>query len=98
MVTRIVKMTFKPDRVNDFLEIFNVSKELIRASQGCLYLELLNDKQSTNVFFTFSRWDGEEDLERYRNSELFKTTWAKTKVLFSEKTEAWTLESHGVTG
>lgn len=86
-------MTFILDRVNEFLEIFNVSKELIRASQGCIYLELLNDKRQPHVFFTLSRWDSEEDLERYRNSQLFKNTWEKTKVLFSEKTEAWTLES-----
>ena len=35
----------------------------------------------------------EEDLEKYRKSELFKGVWAKTKILFAEKAEAWTLEN-----
>lgn len=42
--------------------------------------------------FTLSHWESEENLEQYRQSELFKSTWAKTKVLFREKAQAWTLE------
>ena len=29
------------------------------------------------------------DLNNYRNSELFKDVWSKTKILFNKKPEAW---------
>ncbi len=50
MIIRIVKMTFVPEKVNEFLEIFNSSKQLIRNFAGCSHLELLNDINSPNVF------------------------------------------------
>ena len=48
-------MTFEPEKLATFLEIFEQSKNKIRA------------------------------MNQYRDSELFKTTWAKTKVLFAAK-------------
>jgi quinol monooxygenase YgiN len=93
MVIRIVKMTFNSSQTADFLEIFNKSKEKIRAFEGCSYLELLSDKADSRIFFTYSIWDNEESLNKYRNSSLFKETWAKTKLLFDEKPQAWSLSS-----
>ena len=58
--------------------------------------QLLKDRKQLaalpNVFFTLSFWENEEALNAYRDSELFKTTWAKTKILFSDKPQAWTTE------
>lgn len=92
MIIRIVKMTFQPEKVNDFLEVFNASKQFIRNFDGCSHLELLNDVNAANVFFTYSYWDSEGHLNNYRNSELFAGVWAQTKILFAAKTEAWTVE------
>ena len=92
MIIRIVKMTFEPQKVNDFLIIFNESKQLIRNMEGCSHLELLNDINSTNIYFTYSYWDSENDLNNYRNSQLFNNVWTKTKALFSAKPEAWSVE------
>lgn len=93
MIKRIVKMTFREDAVETFLnEVFEHSKNRIRAFPGCRHMELLRQKNKPNVLFTLSFWDDETALEAYRQSELFKTTWAKTKVLFAEKAEAWTVE------
>lgn len=89
MIVRIVKLTFEQEYINDFITIFNESKELIRNFDGINKLELLRCSTQGNVFFTHSHWESEEALENYRHSELFKITWAKTKPLFSEKAEAW---------
>ena len=89
---RVVKMTFKPENVDTFLAVFNESKELIRNFPGVQHLELLNDKHQSNIYFTYSIWDQEESLENYRNSELFKSVWKKTKPLFESKAEAWSVE------
>jgi heme-degrading monooxygenase HmoA len=87
-IRRIVKMTFQPDRVKDFLEIFDESKREIRQMEGNFGLQLLRATAETNILFTLSDWESEAYLDNYRQSELFKKTWAKTKVLFLEKAEA----------
>ena len=92
MFVRIVKMSFKPDNIDDFLNNFEDSKSKIRNFKGCSLLELYRDKINTNIFFTYSYWDTEQDLNNYRNSNLFKTVWAKTKILFNEKPVAWSVD------
>lgn len=91
MILRIVRMEFKPEHVSDFLDVFNASKHHIRAFPGCLHLELHRDAEKENVFFTYSHWNDSQDLENYRLSELFQTTWAQTKVLFQAKPMAFSL-------
>ena len=93
MIKRIVKMTFREEQTADFIAIFDESKDAIRAFPGCLHLELLQSQSPDNIFFTYSWWEGESDLERYRQSELFKSTWARTKALFAVPAKAWTVQS-----
>ena len=96
MFVRIVKMSFEADRIDLFLANFNENKENIRKSKGCELLELYRDKTDTNVFFTYSLWETENDLENYRNSALFKNVWAKTKVFFNDKPQAWSVDKHTI--
>lgn len=98
MINRIVKMTFLPGKTGDFIEIFNQSKEKILACDGCKMVDLLNDIHQPNIFFTHSLWEEEAHLEAYRKSELFKNTWAKTKLLFQEKPQAWSLTLNSKAG
>lgn len=85
-------MTFEEDKVSTFLTLFNEYKSRIKASEGCHRLELLKDHSANNVFFTYSEWEHEEMLDKYRYSTLFKTVWGQTKALFSAKAEAWSLD------
>ena len=89
---RIVKMTFDPERVNEFLTNFEEVKQQIRTFEGVKHLELLNDKNKPNIYFTYSIWESEEHLNNYRHSDLFKSVWAVTKPMFIEKAEAWSIE------
>lgn len=92
MIKRFVKLTFHPEDTQTFLDdVFEPSKKLIRAFPGCLHMELLRHTEQSNVLFTFSIWDSEAALENYRQSDLFRNTWAKTKALFAEKAEAWSM-------
>lgn len=92
MLIRIVKMEFNPAYVEEFLNIFHASAPLIRAFEGCTNLELYQDKNQPNIIFTYSYWEGPENLENYRKSALFGETWKKTKVLFSGIPAAWSVE------
>jgi len=91
VITRIVKLTFRTENISDFLEIFRESNKYISSFNGCRHLELLTDKGNSCIFFTYSTWESERYLDNYRKSDLFITTWEKTKVLFSEPAVAWTL-------
>lgn len=92
MIKRFVKMTFKPEHVQDFKKLFNNTKDLIAAAEGCSHLELLQDAHNECVFFTFSMWEDISFLEQYRESDLFNSVWAKTKVMFNDKPQAWSLK------
>ncbi|MBN4066084.1 antibiotic biosynthesis monooxygenase [Candidatus Amoebophilus asiaticus] len=95
MIIRIVKMTFQKEKVHDFLNIFEQSKEKIKSFEGCKHLELHNDIEEGNVLFTYSIWNSVEALENYRKSRLFSDTWSKTKKLFIAKSMAWTVRKVG---
>lgn len=90
-VIRIVQMTFSPDKVSVFLDLFAQRKHMIREFEGCLHLELWRHQQQSNIFYTYSIWESEEALNRYRASHFFDETWQQTKVLFADKPVATTL-------
>ncbi len=91
MITRVVKMVFRSDAKEEFLAVFNANKQFIAGFEGCQSLQLLHEKSRPEVFFTLSVWESEDHLNRYRDSKLFGEVWGKTKVMFAEKPEAWTL-------
>lgn len=93
MLVRIVRMTFNPEAVDAFLELFDRSAPKIRAFDGCLHLELLADSRYPNVISTYSRWTSESALNLYRESDLFTETWEQTKSLFAAPAVAY---SHGL--
>ena len=92
MFVRIVKIGFHEENIKIFLADFEENKHKIRGFQGCQFLELYRDKNNPTIFFTYSYWKDEEALEAYRNSELFKNIWAKTKPLFNRAPEAWSVD------
>ncbi len=93
MIVRIVKMTFKREKIQDFLLFLEENKSKIRNFPGCLRIEILQEKNNPTVIMTHSYWDSEVDLENYRCSELFKFVWRNTKIHFDEKPEAYSMVS-----
>ena len=93
MFTRIVKMEFEKENIPSFLSNFEKVKEKIRSFPGCTFLELYQDKKDDTIFFTYSKWEMESNLENYRNSELFKNVWATTKPMFRSKAQAWSVDT-----
>ncbi len=93
MIVRIVQMNFKSDKIEEFIALFSERKETIKSFSGCQRLELLQDCDNPNIFFTYSHWDSVADLDHYRFSPFFKETWTLTKALFAEKAKAQSLIS-----
>ena len=92
MFIRIVKMSFHKENIPIFLENFDLMKEKIRNAEGNGLLELYQDKNNPCIFFTYSFWETENDLENYRKSALFDEIWSFTKRLFNDKPEAWSVD------
>ena len=95
MLIRIVRMTFKPEAVPTFLDIFRSSQAQIRQMPGCRFLELWQDTDQANVYCTHSHWDSAADLDAYRHSALFGQVWPATKRLFAAPAQAFSV--HQVT-
>jgi heme-degrading monooxygenase HmoA len=96
MIVRIVKMTFEKDKIDEFCALFEARKQTIRGFKGCKHLELWQDSAHEQVFFTYSIWESEADLDHYRFSDFFKDTWGKTKALFAGKPEAWSVMKRSI--
>ncbi len=93
MIIRYVKMSFESAHIADFKNFEKSIYDTIRGFKGCEYLEILQEVNNPQVFFTHSHWRSEEDLNNYRHSDFFQKTWAKTKQWFNAKPEVWSLES-----
>ena len=85
-------MRFHEDKIAAFLANFETVKHHIRSFEGNHFLELYQDKNDPRIFFTYSYWENEAALEKYRNSILFNEVWSYTKALFSDKPEAWSVD------
>jgi len=82
-------MRFKKEEIPAFLELFDQKKELISSFPGCQGVRLLNDVHDPQVFYTYSHWNSTDDLELYRQSELFHEVWSATKIKFCDRPQAW---------
>jgi heme-degrading monooxygenase HmoA len=91
MLIRIVKLSFHQENIPAFMDNFELMKQHIRNASGNRLLELYQDKSNPCVFFTYSYWETEEDLNNYRKSALFDEIWTFTKKLFNDKPEAWSV-------
>lgn len=91
MITRFVKLSFEPSKVEEFKSLFYSTKNAIESFNGCIEVKLMQDVSVNNIYFTISKWESEELLNEYRQSELFAKVWTQTKSYFNDKPEAWSL-------
>jgi len=95
VIRRIVHMRFEAKQIEAFLKIFEESADAIRASEGCHEVVLFQDEDDPTHFTTWSLWTSVEHLNQYRQSDLFKSTWARTKPLFRERAQAFSYTEVG---
>lgn len=91
----MVKLQLQDGKFEQFKEIFEYGKDVVAGSEGCFYVQLLQDDNDPNVIFTLSEWTSEEALNKYRSSEEFRAYWPKIKDLLSVKAEVWNLYTKG---
>ena len=89
---RIVKLTFKEEHRQEFIDFVSEYKTHIESSRGCEKVDFLNDIANPNILFTYSHWESENHLNEYRNSDLFAKIWPHVKQWFDAKPEAWSVD------
>ncbi|MCE3296985.1 MAG: Antibiotic biosynthesis monooxygenase [Crocinitomicaceae bacterium] len=95
MITRIVKLHFREDKIDEFLAFFEGIKWKVAKQEDCFGMKLMQDKNCPEIVFTYSLWKDEKALNSYRDSELFgQHVWPTIKPWFKEKAEAWTVSEY----
>jgi hypothetical protein len=89
---RIVRLSFETEHIENFKSLFEERKLKIRQFEGCSSLDLWQDKSQPGVFYTYSIWQQEHDLEAYRQSALFQDTWSQVKRWFKEPPQAFSAD------
>jgi len=93
MIKRLVKLHIEKGNEHVFQSIFNERQEKIKSFDGCQHVELWQEVNRPQIFFTYSIWDSEQHLDAYRFSEFFKETWSLCKAIFESKAEAWSVQN-----
>lgn len=91
MIERIVKLEFQNDKVEEFIQLYKKIHTQIKLQEGCALVQLLQHCEHENIFFTYSVWNSQKNLDTYRFSPFFKNTWTTIKPWFCEKPCAWSL-------
>ena len=94
MITRIVKLTFQEDKIDDFIRFFDTINTRVSTFENCYGMRLMQEKSKPHVVFTYSVWESEDALNKYRDSELFQGVWSTIKPWFGERAEAWTVTTY----
>lgn len=92
MIIRIVKLTMQTENIEKFKTYFPTVSDTIRHQEGCNLLQAWQDINHPEIFFTYSLWNGEEDLNRYRDSAFFLHFWKTVKPWFAAKAEVWSFD------
>lgn len=90
-LVRIVRLSFREEHLDDFLQFYAQVQPQIAAFEGCMEVQAFRDNEQHTVIYTMSRWTNAAYLENYRQSDFFRDTWAQVSRWFEEKPQAFSL-------
>ena len=69
-IVRLIFVTVNPDQVNEAVSLWkNHCAPLMIREQGCLSEKLLECADAPGEFISYSEWDSQASIDKYRNSE-----------------------------
>jgi quinol monooxygenase YgiN len=69
-IVRLIFVTVKPDQVNDAISLWkNHCAPLMIQQPGCLSEELLECTDAPGEFISYSEWESQASIDKYRKSE-----------------------------
>ena len=91
----MVRLTFSPETVDAFDEMYVQFEARIEARSGCQMVRSMKVPGQPCQRATLSFWETQNDLDAYRKSTLFGEVWPATKALFAAPPEAQSYELDG---
>ena len=85
MFLRLVSVTVKPDKIEEFTRIYeNEIVPILRAVPGCRYASLTESTQKENEFISLTMWDSKRDADEYEQHGAYKDLLQKVKHTMSD--------------
>ena len=89
MIVRLVELFIQEDKLDLSRQMLSRVAPKVRQFSGCTKLRIIEDLHNPGHITTYSHWHSEDDLNAYRNSDVFKDFWREIKPLFAERARAW---------
>ena len=83
MVTFIMKMKAKPEKLLELKQTLQALVEPTRKAKGCLNHDVFQDIENDNNICLFEKWESQADLNDHLRSDRF-TVLMGTKILLKE--------------
>ena len=91
----MVRLTFSPETVDAFDEMYVQFEARIEAWPGCQMVRSMKVPGQPCQRATLSFWETQNDLDAYRKSTLFGEVWPATKAFCAAPPEAQSYELDG---
>ncbi|OFX61669.1 MAG: hypothetical protein A2046_04560 [Bacteroidetes bacterium GWA2_30_7] len=92
MIVRIVKMQVNESNKVLFKQTLKDYQPLLKKQKGCMQIDMLNDKKIKDIYYSYTIWDNEENLKKYKNSDFYKELSSKVLPLCEKEPQAWTVD------
>ncbi len=86
-------MTLKEAHVDSFKKRIPIISIEVRRVSGCMHNDIFRDKNKDNVFYSYTIWNSEEDIEKYLNSQYYKEIWNDLWDYFKIEPQAWKIDN-----
>ena len=93
MLIRLVRLPASEASLPRLRAVLAEVMPTVRQQRGCTHLELLADHDQPTVLYTLSHWNSDNDLQRYRQSEIFAQVWPRLKAELGDRPSAVSLVS-----
>jgi len=93
MILRVVKMELIETKIGLFERFMSNLKDEKLRQEGCLHHDIFCDKDNNSIYFSYTIWNNEKSLKKYKKSELFKVVSQTIRSFCVKEPLAWTVEN-----
>lgn len=86
-------MTVKEQYIDSFRKRVPVISNEVRRVSGCMHNDIFRDRNNDNIFYSYTIWSSEEDIERYLKSMYYKEIWGDIWDYFKKEPMAWKIDN-----
>ena len=93
MIIRVVKIPIKDASINSFIKRIPIISNEVRRVSGCIHNDIFRDKMKENIFYSYTIWNSDEDIEKYLGSQYYKDIWGDLWDYFEGTPKSWKIDN-----